>query len=169
MSAPITRHGTGKTSKLTIDKAWLEKRYFEDKDSIYYLAKELGIGKRTLAVKFKAFGFKARSVSAARLGSKRIQYRRGSAHEWFKGGTRNHQGYLQVACRDHPDADKEGYVFVHRMMAEVKIGRRLLEGEDVHHIDEDRRNNSLSNLAIMSRSKHMSLHMTKRQKNRRSK
>jgi len=47
---------------------------------------------------------------------------------------------------------------VHVVLMEEKIGRRILPGECVHHIDGDPLNNSLGNLAFMTLSTHASLH-----------
>ncbi len=41
-------------------------------------------------------------------------------------------------------------VHTHRMVAERILGRKLLPGEVVHHIDRNRRNNHPSNLIIFS-------------------
>jgi len=41
---------------------------------------------------------------------------------------------------------------------EEQIGRRLKRGECVHHIDENKLNNDLSNLALMTVSAHAKLH-----------
>lgn len=49
---------------------------------------------------------------------------------------------------DHPRADKNGYVLEHIIVAEQKIGRTLLPGEVVHHIDHNKRNNSPDNLMV---------------------
>lgn len=46
----------------------------------------------------------------------------------------------------------------HRDIAEKLIGRKLLSSEVVHHIDHNPRNNSVSNLLIMSTSDHVRLH-----------
>jgi hypothetical protein len=48
----------------------------------------------------------------------------------------------------------------HRLIMEAHLGRILSKNEVVHHIDEDKSNNSLSNLTIMSRSEHSKLHMS---------
>jgi transposase-like protein len=49
---------------------------------------------------------------------------------------------------------------VHRLTVEQAIGRPLLPGEVVHHIDGNKLNNDLSNLAIMTPSTHARLHAT---------
>lgn len=46
----------------------------------------------------------------------------------------------------------------HRVVAEHKLGRPLLPKEVVHHLDEDKHNNSPDNLAVMSQGRHMREH-----------
>ncbi|MCX6748577.1 MAG: HNH endonuclease [Candidatus Pacearchaeota archaeon] len=65
--------------------------------------------------------------------------------------------------------DKKGYpryansgVPVHRAVAQNKIGRKLREGEVVHHNDEDKSNFRRGNISVMSRSFHSKLHVAKK-------
>jgi hypothetical protein len=46
----------------------------------------------------------------------------------------------------------------HRLVMERDLGRPLLKGEVVHHKDEDRLNNDLSNLELMTDAQHRSHH-----------
>lgn len=46
----------------------------------------------------------------------------------------------------------------HVVLIEQRIGRRILPDEVVHHIDGDRSNNSIDNLALMTRAAHARLH-----------
>ena len=48
-----------------------------------------------------------------------------------------------------------------KYLMEKEIGRQLLAEEDVHHKDRNPLNNDLSNLRIMTRSKHMIEHLRK--------
>ena len=51
-----------------------------------------------------------------------------------------------------------GYVYEHRYIMECMIGRALDSNEIVHHIDGDKKNNSIDNLKLMTRSEHSKLH-----------
>lgn len=46
----------------------------------------------------------------------------------------------------------------HRLIMEGHIGRKLIKGEIVHHIDGNRKNNSLENLQLMSHYEHSRFH-----------
>lgn len=51
----------------------------------------------------------------------------------------------------------------HRVIAEQILGRELLTGETVHHIDGNKRNNDPRNILILeSQSEHAKLHMRER-------
>lgn len=72
--------------------------------------------------------------------------------------------YLYGVCPDHPKAIKHGYVLLHRLIAENMIGRRLNNNEVVHHMDGNKKNNAESNLQVMQKNEHMSLHGHERRK-----
>jgi hypothetical protein len=46
----------------------------------------------------------------------------------------------------------------HRYLMEKKLGRKLKPDELVHHIDENKNNNAIDNLVIVTRSEHKKLH-----------
>jgi hypothetical protein len=51
----------------------------------------------------------------------------------------------------------------HRVVAEQMLGRSLLKGEVVHHIDGDKRNNTPENLMVFpSQSEHVKWHIAHR-------
>lgn len=77
--------------------------------------------------------------------------------DWSRTSTAN--GYRVVRCEGHPRAWKKGsYVYVHRIVAEIKLGRLLRPGEVAHHIDEDKLNNSPENIEVLSKPAHTSKH-----------
>ena len=50
-------------------------------------------------------------------------------------------------------------VHTHRLIAEEKLGRKLMPGEIVHHIDGNKRNNNPDNIEVLSsQSEHSKLH-----------
>lgn len=69
---------------------------------------------------------------------------------WKGGRTVASNGYVLVKVGfDHPLADVRGYAYEHRLVAETKIGRPLLPGEQVHHLDGNKQNNSPQNLEVV--------------------
>ena len=68
-------------------------------------------------------------------------------------------GYILIGNREHPFADKHGYVPEHRLVMEKKLGRYVNpETEIVHHIDEDKTNNNIENLLVTNRGDHIRIH-----------
>ena len=87
----------------------------------------------------------------------------GDKHRCWKGGRRiNSSGYILIYSRGHPKADANHYVREHILVMEKMIGRHLDKNECVHHKDENRQNNDISNLQLMTRAEHMKYHMTKK-------
>lgn len=70
-------------------------------------------------------------------------------------------GYWCVLVADHPCSTAQGYVRIHRLKMEKKIGRYLREDEVVHHIDENKGNNNIDNLQLMTISEHNRHHAIK--------
>ena len=60
----------------------------------------------------------------------------------------------------HPKANSWGAVRTHILLAEEALGRLLPEGAQVHHVDEDKGNNSPGNLVIcQDQTYHRLLHL----------
>jgi len=73
------------------------------------------------------------------------------------------RGYDYFIDKDHPLASgNSGYVYVHRHLASLKLGRWLDHNENVHHLDGDRQNNDLDNLVVLTRSEHAKKHRPKK-------
>ena len=65
-------------------------------------------------------------------------------------------GYTYVTLRKSGE-NRGRRKFIHRLVFETFV-RLLTIGELVHHIDEDSRNNVITNLRVMTRAEHNSLH-----------
>jgi hypothetical protein len=68
------------------------------------------------------------------------------------------RGYVFVHMPDHPAANANNYVLEHRLVMERHLGRHLEPWEHIHHRDENRANNDLSNLELVTRAEHNSRH-----------
>ena len=74
-----------------------------------------------------------------------------------RGGYTN-QGYVREYSPDHPNADRQGFLFQHRLVAECYLGRLLTKKEQVHHKNGDRQDNRWENLEVMSQQEHYAHH-----------
>lgn len=63
-------------------------------------------------------------------------------------------GYVQIRSHTHPNKNNHNYVMEHILIMSENLGRPLIKGEIIHHIDFCRDNNELSNLWLCDRSSH---------------
>lgn len=71
-------------------------------------------------------------------------------YNWKGGRVLASNGYILVKVGfNHHLADVRGYAYEHRVVAEKMIGRKLKDGEIVHHKDENKSNNSPENLEVV--------------------
>lgn len=82
-----------------------------------------------------------------------------------KGRIINKNGYVDLLKPEHPNSRKSGYIAEHRYVMSQHIGRPLRKDEIVHHINENKSDNRIENLQIMTTEEHTRLH-TKGNKDR---
>ena len=81
-------------------------------------------------------------------------------------------GYKKIRCINHPFKDCDNFVFEHRLVAEefllnaensISINGKLYLRKDyvVHHIDENKLNNKVENLLIVTKEEHAKIHHPK--------
>lgn len=77
---------------------------------------------------------------------------------YHKGFITTWNGYIMIHKPDHPKADARGYIREHRWVMEEHLGRYLESHEHVHHKDENKQNNDISNLEIQVNVDHIAYH-----------
>lgn len=131
------------------EKEWLKKKYLKEEMSMAKIAKICGCNKRTICLWIKKHGIKTRWSWKE---ERRLKFSRdllGKNNPNWNGGKRILvSGHIMVTAKKHPNATKDGYVFLHRLVMEKHLGRHLTKEEVVHHIDGDKSNNNLENLSL---------------------
>lgn len=101
---------------------------------------------------------KSRRFCSKVCAAKSTSPKREKSHLW-NGGRHIFEGRVLVLAVDNPRANKRGYVFEHILVAEMRIGRRLLPQEVVHHINGISHDNRPENLLVCKdQAHHMRVH-----------
>lgn len=69
-------------------------------------------------------------------------------------------GYIKIKKPEHPRADPNGYVYEHILIMERLLNRAILITESIHHINEEKGDNSPGNLMLFKTNvMHLHYHM----------
>ena len=78
------------------------------------------------------------------------------------GRKMNPNGYYVLCIKTHPNSDMNGCVMEHRVVMEMCLGRYLKTEEIIHHLNDKKYDNRISNLKILTQSEHIRLHNLER-------
>lgn len=129
------------------------------------IAKAFGVSQHVVWRAMKKMNIPARrAIKRDQRGSKNAYWRGGRV---LVGKTKRQRGerasfgngYYYILDREHPNANKSGYVAEHIMVAVKERGTPLVKGEVVHHINLNKHDNRSENLVITSRKEHAIWHV----------
>lgn len=134
---PSINHNPQVDIKLAI--ALLEKG-----ERIGEIARRFGVTSNTLHKYLKPYGIKT--------------------DNFHKGFVQKASGYILIFQKDHPRANKKGYVGEHILVMEQSLGRFLDDTEIVHHINKNKSDNRIENLKLMDIYRHKQMHSLEEKK-----
>lgn len=131
-------------------KEFLQSEYSKGK-SMIAIASDIGITPSGVRKYFVKYGIERVDRTSYFIGNP-------EKNPNWRGGKRLHEGYVEVYCPNHPNANVRKCVYEHQLVMEKRIGRYLKKEEVVHHIDGNKSNNDINNLLLLTNSDHAKLH-----------
>ena len=139
------------------NKEILAEKY-KELGSLQKVADYFGVSKKLILNHMKRFDIPRNPRPSKRKKPKKID-------TFHKGYIITWNGYKMIYKPEHPHSDGKGYIREHILVMEKHLGRYLTEDEIVHHIDENKLNNDISNLRLMTKYEHKCYHSSKPRKN----
>lgn len=136
----------------------VERLYYEEMCSMREIGERVGTSRQCLARWMEFWGMQRRTGrEGLRVHNKKNKIERGpnwKGGEWYAPS----QDTWWTYAPEHPRARHNGAVPTHVLVAEEALGRYVEEGEHVHHLDENRSNNTVDNVCVLSAGDHQYLH-----------
>ena len=108
--------------------------------------------------KRKEQGFCSKSCAGVLKGKMSSKWMKGRTNRYKGAKQVDKDGYIRICGTGHPFRYGRLMIPEHIAIMEKHLGRRLSKEEVVHHRNGNRQDNRVSNLEIMKRSEHCSLH-----------
>lgn len=160
--------------KIDVDAGVLKRLYCDEEKSIPEISSILQISKSTIRLRLVDLGIIRTRGDAVRLGISLKKFgfhgrgkKRTFTEEWKSNISKGHLKRADLTAKG-TSKKPSGYIeytrgvnkfrSVHVVAMEEHIGRRLKPDEVVHHKDENKENNDLNNLQLMTKSEHASHH-----------
>jgi len=136
---------------------WLYQKYIVEKLSTKVMGKFCNVTSCTILNYLRKHKIKIRTTSENRklyfMKNPNI-YKRENSPFWKGGRIKDYYGYIQVLNPSHPNANKDGYIYEHRLVMAKNLGRALSPKEQVHHINGIKNDNRIENLKLVNIKNH---------------
>jgi hypothetical protein len=127
--------------KIFISKGDLMDLYVTRKMFVREIAERLKCHHRTVQNWIAAYKIKLPTQKGRCTGERAARY---------NGGKVTITGYKYVTDRDHPSANRDGYVHEHRKVVEKFLGYHIPKEANIHHINGQKLDNRIANLAVFA-------------------
>jgi len=170
-----------KENKKYQNRDWLYEKYWGEKLDTKEIAKLCDVHFNSLIYWMDKFNIKRRTKSERQLGKKNHNYGKqpsektkekmrgkrpnisGEKSPNWKGGRRiDIDGYILIHKPNHPRANGRGYIPESHLVYEEYWNEHVPKGYLLHHMDENKKNNNIINIPLLTRSYHIKIHNQKR-------
>jgi len=98
----------------------------------------------------------AHKMKIGKANTGRIRHDMRGRNHWFwnNGQRTDTRGYIHIHVDNHPNLTVDGYILLHRLIAELCLNRFLEKNEVIHHINGIVDDNRPANLYLTTHQKH---------------